>query len=223
MSADSSSDRDEGALSADGVSSVASVEDATKAGEAALVAAASGEAAGAADSGEESFRYEIELTDQELATAWVREHYARQGSLRFWMAPALLFFGVVVLAQAPNNLPRLAAFLMLAWGAFSLIKPFLMASQVVAQRRKRGGTRAVIVHLDESGLSIAKAEPPDSLTAPGKVIVFPWKDITAAGVRQDYVWYEIRGAQRAPIPKRVITNLDALQRYLSQHTRWTKR
>lgn len=173
---------------------------------------------GASSSSEETFRYEIELSDQELATAWVREHYARQGSLRFWMAPALLLFGVVILAQAPNNMPRLAAFLMLAWGAFSLLKPFLMASQIVAQRRKRGGTRRVIVHLDETGLSIAKPEPSE---AAGKVVVFPWKDITAAGMRQDYVWYEIRGAQRAPIPKRVIPNLDALQRHLAQHTRWT--
>ena len=193
--------REEEALSTDGASSSGSNDAST-------------------DAGEETFRYEIELTDQELATAWVREHYARQGSLRFWMAPALLLFGVIVLAQAPNNMPRLAAFLMLAWGAFSLIKPFLMASQIVAQRRKRGGTRKVIVHLDETGLSIAKPEPAE---ASGKVIVFPWKDVTAAGMRQDYVWYEIRGAQRAPIPKRVITNLDALQRYLAQHTRWTKK
>lgn len=194
--------REEEALSTDGASS-------------------SGASTQSVTDADETFRYEIELTDQELSTAWVREHYARQGSLRFWMAPALMLFGVIVLAQAPNSTPRLAAFLMLAWGAFSLLKPFLMASQIVRQRRKRGGTRKVIVHLDETGLSIAKEEP--ALTGSGKVLVFPWKDITAAGMRQDYVWYEIRGAQRAPIPKRVITNLDALQRYLAQHTRWTKK
>ena len=162
----------------------------------------------------ETFQFEIELSDQELATAWVREHYARQGMLRFWMAPALLFFAVVVLVQATDNVPRIAAFLMLAWGAFTLARPFLMASQIVAQRRKRGGTRKVLVSLDASGLTITKDD---------KDVLFPWKDITAAGMRQDYVWYEIRGAQRAPIPKRLVEDVEALQRFFAKRTLWSKR
>ena len=56
--------REEEALSTDGASS-------------------SGASTQSVTDADETFRYEIELTDQELSTAWVREHYARQGSLRF--------------------------------------------------------------------------------------------------------------------------------------------
>lgn len=159
------------------------------------------------------FAFEIALSDQELATAWVREHYGRQGSLRFWMAPALVFLGVLLMAQA-TGAPRIAAVLMIVWGLFALARPFLMASQIVAQRRKRGGTHKVELRIENKGLTITKE---------GKAVLFPWKDITAAGVRQDYVWYEIRGAQRAPIPKRVIPDVEALQRFFAKHTLWSKR
>jgi hypothetical protein len=163
-------------------------------------------------SGSEGFRFEIALSDQELATAWVREHYGRQGSLRFWMAPLLVLLGTVLLAQA-TGAPRIAAVLMIVWGFFAIARPFLMASQIVAQRRKRGGTQKVELTIEGKGLTVTKD---------GKGVLFPWKDITAAGMRKDYVWYEIRGAQRAPIPKRVIADVDALQRFFAKRTLWSK-
>jgi len=69
----------------------------------------------------------------------------------------------------------------------------------------------VIVSLDDRGIAVSRE---------GKSIMFPWGDVTSAGKRDDYVWYEVRGAHRAPVPTRVIPDLPALERELRARTKW---
>ena len=83
-----------------------------------------------------AFRFEVELTDQELATAWVREHYARQGVLRFVAGPSLVVLGVYWLSTHADSAARVLGGIGLAYGIFLLVRPFLAASRVVAARRR---------------------------------------------------------------------------------------
>jgi hypothetical protein len=162
-------------------------------------------------SGTVSFRFEIELTDRELATASIREHVARSGALRAALGPAALALGVYGLATREGT-GRWLALLVLAWGAFVVLRPFLVGWQLVSERRRRGAASALALVVDERGLE---------LTRGGKSLVFPWKEVTAAGRRADYFWYEVRGKQRAPIPLRLVDDPAALEAFLRAHTRWS--
>ena len=97
-----------------------------------------------------------------------------------------------------------------AFGLFLVAQPFLVVAGVLAARRKQGSTR-VTVALDDDGIS---------LTRDGKTARFAWKDVTAAGRRDSYVWYELRGQHRAPIPLRVVPDVDALTVLVRERTRW---
>jgi hypothetical protein len=91
-----------------------------------------------------------------------------------------------------------------------MAQPVLVVAGVLAGRRKPGTTR-VAVALGDDGIA---------LTRDGKTARFSWKDVTAAGQRPTYVWYELRGQHRAPIPLRVVDDVDALTSLLKERTRW---
>lgn len=155
-----------------------------------------------------SFRFEIALTERELAKAVVREDFARAGLPRLLLAPTSVVLGVVWLATHAGT-GRLLGLLAIAYGAFVLLRPFLMARMLVAEHRRRPD--AVVVQLDGDGLA---------LTRGGRSVRFAWREVTAAGRRADYVWYEVRGRQRAPIPLRLVPDVAALEAFLRAHTRW---
>lgn len=160
---------------------------------------------------EPRLRYEIDLTDRELGTAWVREAHARRGLVGRLLGPLAIALGAVGLATRADPTGRLVAVLALAYGLFHLARPFLAARRIVSERRRRGGSTTVIVSIDARGITVSRE---------GKSLTFPWKEITAAGKREDYVWYEVRGAHRAPVPTRVIPDLPALERELRARTKW---
>jgi hypothetical protein len=155
-----------------------------------------------------AFRFEIELTERELARAFVREDFARAGLARLLLAPTLLLLGVVWLATHAG-VSRLVGLLEIAYGAFFLVRPFLLARVLVAEQRRLPG--AVVLELAEEGLTLTRA---------GRSLQFPWRDVTAAGRRSEYVWYEVRGRTRAPIPLRLVPDLPALEAFLRERTHW---
>lgn len=158
-----------------------------------------------------ALRYEVDLTDRELATAWVREAQARRGVLGRVLGPLAIALGVLGLATRADPTGRLVGVLCLAYGLFHIARPFLAARRVVADRRRRGGATLVVVALDERGITVSRD---------GKTVTFPWAEVTAAGRRDDYVWYEVRSAHRAPIPLRVISDPSALEAELRRRTKW---
>ncbi|MBX7192179.1 MAG: hypothetical protein K1X94_08985 [Sandaracinaceae bacterium] len=157
-----------------------------------------------------ALRYEIALTDDELRTAWLTEDRARRGFLRRSIGPALVVFGLGTLVSQPDGTARLLGIAAVAWGLFQLARPFLVVAQVLKERRARGGDEVTVV-LDDDGIA---------LTRQGKSMRAPWKDVTAAGQRDTYVWYELRGQHRAPIPLRVVPDAEALRALLREKTRW---
>lgn len=164
----------------------------------------------AADS-PERFEFEFDLSDRELARAWVREHFARQPLVRRALAPAFLVLGVVWLARAAEGGQRAMGLLAVAFGAYLILRPFLEASRAV--RLRRAVPRGEHVHLvfDAVGLTLYRAS---------KSLHFPWKEVTAAGLRDDYVWYEVRGAHRATIPLRVVDQRAEFEAFLRSKTSW---
>ena len=155
-------------------------------------------------------RYDVELTDEELRTAWLTEDRARRGLLRRAIGPAMVVLGVVTLASDGSPTARLVGLLALAFGLFHLARPFLTVARVLSERRRAGDTR-IVVELADEGISLTRA---------GKTVRFPWKEVTAAGRRETYIWYELRGQHRAPIPLRAVSDPDALTALLRARTRW---
>lgn len=158
-----------------------------------------------------ALRYEVDLTDAELRDAWLTEDRARRGLARRAIGPAMIVFGLGTLASQSETTARVIATLAILMGLFQIARPFLNVARAISERRRRGGSQVVIVALDDAGIA---------LTREGKTARFPWKDVTAAGERETYVWYELRGQHRAPIPRRVIGDLEALRDKLRASTRW---
>lgn len=152
--------------------------------------------------------YDVDLTDAELRTAWLTEDRARRSLMRRAIGPVAVVVGLGALVGEGGS--RLLGVLAVAFGLFLVAQPFLVVAGVLAARRKQGSTR-VTVALDDDGIS---------LTRDGKTARFAWKDVTAAGRRDSYVWYELRGQHRAPIPLRVVPDVDALTVLLRERTRW---
>lgn len=162
-----------------------------------------------------ALRYEIRLTDDELRTAWLTEDNARRGLLRRSIGPALVVFGLGSIVsggvgQGGDVLAQLLGVAAVALGLFHVARPFLVIARVLAERRRRGDDTVIVV-LDDDGIG---------LTRQGKSMRMPWKDVTAAGQRDTYVWYELRGQHRAPIPLRVVPDAEALRALLRERTRW---
>lgn len=155
-----------------------------------------------------AFRFEIVLTERELARAVVREDFARAGLPRLLLAPTALALGVVWLGTH-EDASRWVGTLAIAYGAFYLARPFLVARLLVAEQRRHPG--AVVVELSDEGLVLSRA---------GRSMRLAWREVTAAGRRADYVWFEVRGRRRAPIPIRLVPDPDALESFLRRHTRW---
>ena len=158
-----------------------------------------------------TLRYQVDLTDAELREAWLAEERARRGLARRAIGPALIVFGLGTLASQSEPTARGIATFAILLGVFHIARPFLAVARALSERRRRGGSQAITVALDDDGIA---------LTREGKTVRFPWKDVTAAGERATYVWYELRGMHRAPIPRRVIDDLEALRETLRAHTRW---
>jgi hypothetical protein len=152
--------------------------------------------------------YDVDLTDDELRTAWLTEDRARRSLLRRAMGPVAVVLGLVAIVGEGGS--RLVGVLAVAFGLFLVAQPFLVVAGVLAGRRKQGSTR-VAVMVGEDGIA---------LTRDGKTARFAWKDVTAAGQRPTYVWYELRGQHRAPIPLRVVADVEALTSLLRARTRW---
>lgn len=152
--------------------------------------------------------YDVDLTDDELRAAWLTEDRARRSLLRRAIAPVAVVLGLGAIVGDGGS--RVAGFLAVAFGLATVAQPFLAVAGVLAARRKQGPT-AVRVALEDAGIM---------LTRGGKTARFPWSEVTAAGQRATYVWYELRGQHRAPIPLRVIEDLEALTSLLRARTRW---
>lgn len=157
-----------------------------------------------------ALRYEVTLTDEELRTAWLEEERARRGLVRRALGPVLVVLGLSTWISQTNDATRLVSVLAVALGLFHVARPFLAVARVLADRR-RTGAKEVVVSLDDDGLAIGRG---------GKTLRFAWNEVTAAGERQGYIFYEVRGQHRAPIPLRVVPDLDALRSLLKRHTRW---
>ncbi len=158
-----------------------------------------------------TLRYEVDLTDAELRDAWLTEDRARRGLARRAIGPAMIVFGLGTLASQPEATARAIATFAILLGLFQIVRPFLTVARAISERRRRVGSQRVTVTIDDDGIA---------LTREGKTARFAWKDVTAAGERETYVWYELRGQHRAPIPRRVIGDLDALRATLRASTRW---
>lgn len=154
-------------------------------------------------------RYEIELTDEELRKAWIREDRDRRGLLSRAFGPILLLFGVATLASQATPASRLVALLALAYGFFRILRPSILLRRVLQERRK-GGDERVKLTLDDEGITLERG---------GRSARFPWSDVTAAGEREaeGYFFYELRGKHRAPIPHRVVEDRDALRACFEAH------
>jgi hypothetical protein len=123
----------------------------------------------------------------------------------------MIVFGLGTLASQSDGTARVIATFAVLLGLFQIARPFLTVARAISERKRRGGSQRVTVALDDAGIA---------LTREGKTVRFPWKDVTAAGERETYVWYELRGQHRAPIPRRVIDDLEALRDKLRASTRW---
>jgi hypothetical protein len=155
-----------------------------------------------------TLQYDVDLTEDELRLAWLTEDRARRSLMRRAIGPVAVVVGLGAVAGEGGS--RLVGLIAVAFGLFLVAQPFLVVAGVLAARRKQGSPR-VAVSIGEDGIA---------LTRDGKTAHFAWKDVTAAGQRATYVWYELRGRHRAPIPLRVIGDLDALTSLLRARTRW---
>ena len=98
------------------------------------------------------------------------------------------------------------------FGLYYALKPLLAARMLTRRRRASGrADREIEVTLDHRGVVIGHGEVSTRLG---------WDEVVAAGRGPSYVWYELRGGQRATIPLRAVEDPDALVEILRARTEW---
>lgn len=150
------------------------------------------------------------LSDEEFRRAWLREHYAQASPARNVVGPVMVVLSAWVLARhGASFLPLVAG----GYGLFLIARPFLLLTQLLRERKKQGPV-TLALRVDETGITIRRG---------AKTIELAWSRITAAGRRDDYVWYEIGRSQRATIPLRVVEDREALEALFRAHVPWRGR
>lgn len=156
--------------------------------------------------------YRFELSDREFASAWLREYYrrARFKVLLALSGPALIVLGAVMLRSA-EVFSRTMGFVIVLFGVWRVIKPFVLAWAMTSRRRKQKRAGPLEVRFDRQGMHVDDGARTTDLA---------WDRLTAAGESRDYVWLELANGTRAMIPRRAIDDLDALRELLSKRLEW---
>ncbi|MCA9607589.1 MAG: hypothetical protein KC619_18405 [Myxococcales bacterium] len=157
--------------------------------------------------------YRFVLSDDEFARAWLREYYRRPG-WRTWRIIGGPIFIALGLTMMRNDalLSRGMGILAIVMGLWYALKPLLAARMLRDQRRKSGRSDVELeVRIHANGIRIDDGKVKKELA---------WEDVTRAGATKDYVWYELRGGNRATIPLRVVDDPPALRAEMRRHTTW---
>ncbi|MCZ7687425.1 MAG: YcxB family protein [Sandaracinaceae bacterium] len=155
--------------------------------------------------------YRFELSDREHASAWLREYYrrARFKVLLVSSGPALIVLGAVML-RSPEAFSRTMGALVVLFGVWRIVKPFVLAWATTA-RRRRQRRGPLEVRFDRQGMHVDDGS---------RTTDVPWDRLSAAGEARDYVWLELKSGSRAIIPRRAIDDAEALRELLSTRLEW---
>jgi hypothetical protein len=146
---------------------------------------------------------EFELTDREFRRSWLAEYYRRPGfrSFRIFAGPVVFTAGAMMLRDAHEPSGRAAGAVALVYGVYHALRPFLLVMLVMRRRRKLG-QRKYRLTIDEGGIAISDGKGSSQI---------PWKDVSASGLGDGYLWYEVRKSARATIPFRAMADRRELE------------
>ncbi len=146
---------------------------------------------------------EFELTDREFKRSWLAEYYRRPGfrSFRILAGPVILTVGAMMVRDAHDTSGRIAGAIAVVYGAYHALRPFLLSTLVVRRRRKLGVGRYRLT-VDDGGIRISDGKGSTQVS---------WTDVSASGVGDGYLWYEVRKSARATIPFRAMTDREGVE------------
>lgn len=162
----------------------------------------------------DTLTYRFVLSDGEFGRAWLREYYRRPG-WRAWRViggPCFVALGIAM-SRSAERFTMGMGIVSIVFGIFYLVRPWIAMKAMVAHRKKGGRSGVEIelrLHRDGIGIDDGKVRKE-----------IPWGDIIASGETSEYVWYELAGGNRATIPLRVVSDIDALRATLGAHTKWS--
>lgn len=156
------------------------------------------------------------LTHGELARAWLFEYYRRGlwGVLRLLGGPALVVVGWTLRQSGDGLVAAFGAFAV-GYGVYYAVKPLLhVAFQVRRRVRVRADLVETTVRFGDDGIDV---EHGASRTHIG------WVDVGGAGRSATYLWFELPGGNRAPLPLRAVDDVEAVIARFREHDVWLGR
>ena len=157
--------------------------------------------------------FEFQLSDREFRQAWLAEYFRRPGLglFRVIAGPAFVAIGLSML-RGEELFARGIGVAAIVLGVWHVVKPFVLASAMVRQRRASGASDARMrVRVDDGGITVSDGK---------KATRLAWDTITGAGRGRDYVWFEIRRSARGTIPLRAVRDEAALIELFRARQKW---